>query len=696
MTDSQPEVNLQPLLEPITIRKLAIRNRMVSTAHNGRYGEGGLPTDRYQRYSEEKARGGIGLIVFGGGASVAPESKGSSYQLSIYDERIVPLLKQFSARIHDHGAALMCQLAHMGRKTKWSTADWLPPMGPSFVRERNHRSFPKILEEHDIWRTVEAFARCAEHCREGGLDGIEVAAHAQQLVDQFLSPHSNQRTDQWGGSLENRMRFAREVLKAIRRRCGEDFVIGLRLVGDERLEGGLTAEECGTIARLLSEEGLVDFLNVTSGQLFNHMNRARYSPGMWSAMGPYLSVAHAIKQHVSVPVMHAARIHDVRVAARALADGLVDMVGLTRAYIADPHLGRKIYEGRVAEIRPCVGANYCLDRLYLGGEALCIHNAATSREDEIPHVVVPARKVKRVVVVGGGPAGLEAARICAERKHQVVLFEEDDELGGQIAVAAKASWRGELIGIVAWRRAELARLGVDLRLARRATAEDVVAEDPSVVILATGGLPHKGDFEGIEHTLSTSEALDLAVSEGMRILIYDDHGGAQAASCAEHLARQRASVHFITPDRSFGEEMGPNNWAVFKRNLYQLKATITTDHRLESSVSGRQPAAGAHRQRIFGGGLRGARGLRHRRARHSARRRTLRGTHPPLPKRRPDRLFRPQGEQASTGRGRGGLCGLSGRRRRREPRHSRRHLRFSSPMPYPVTPDRSSFCGSGR
>ena len=352
MTDSQPEINLQPLLEPITIRKLAIRNRMVSTAHNSRYGEGGLPTDRYQRYSEEKARGGIGLVVFGGGASVAPESKGSSYQLSIYDERIVPLLKQFSARIHDHGAALMCQLAHMGRKTKWSTADWLPPMGPSFVRERNHRSFPKILEEHDIWRIVEAFARCAEHCREGGLDGIEVAAHAQQLVDQFLSPHSNQRTDQWGGSLENRMRFAREVLKAIRRRCGEDFVIGLRLVGDERLEGGLTAEECGTIARLLSEEGLVDFLNVTSGQLFNHMNRARYSPGMWSAMGPYLSVAQAIKQHVSVPVMHAARIHDVRVAARALADGLVDMVGLTRAYIADPHLGRNIYEGRVAEIRP--------------------------------------------------------------------------------------------------------------------------------------------------------------------------------------------------------------------------------------------------------------------------------------------------------------------------------------------------------
>lgn len=573
---------LSPLLQPIVLRNLTIRNRMVSTAHNSRYGEGGLPTERYQSYSEEKARGGIGLIVFGGGGSVAPESKGSSYQLSIYDERIIPHLKRFSARVHAQGAAIMCQLAHMGRKTKWSAADWMPPAAPSLTRERNHRSFPKVLEEHEIRRIIEAFAQSAVNCQEGGLDGVEVAAHAQQLVDQFLSPQTNKRVDQWGGSLENRMRFAREVLSAIRRRCGDDFVIGLRLVGDERLEDGLSPEECGEIARLLSEEGLVDFLNVTAGQLYNHMNRARYSPGMWSAMGPYLGVAHAIKQHVRVPVMHAARIHDPAVGAKAIEDGLIDMVGLTRAYIADPHLGRKIYEGRSAEIRPCVGANYCLDRLFLGGEALCIHNAATGREQTIPHKVPPAAKIRRVLVVGAGPAGLEAARVCAERGHQVVVFEKNREAGGQIRVAAGAPWRGELLGIVSWRLAELRRLGVTLRFETEASPADIAASDADIVILATGGLPHKGDFAGADLAISTSEALALTVSEGTRVVVYDDHGGAQAASAAEHLATQGASVHIVTPDRAFGEEMGPNNWAVFKRNLYRRQARITTDHRLDA------------------------------------------------------------------------------------------------------------------
>lgn len=575
-------VDLSPILDPLTLRRLTLRNRMVSTAHNSRYGEGGLPTERYQRYSEEKARGGIGLIVFGGGASVAPESKGSSYQLSIYDERIIPLLQQFSKRVHAHGAALMCQLAHMGRKTKWSTADWLPPAGPSAVRERNHRSFPKVLEEHEIWRIIEAFAQCARHCQEGGLDGVEIAAHAQQLVDQFLSPHSNRRTDKWGGSLENRMRFAREVLSAIRRRCGSDFLIGLRLVGDERLEGGLSADECATIARLLSEEGLVDFLNITSGQLFNHMSRARYSPGMWSPMGPYLGVAAAIKRQVSVPVLHAGRIHDVAVGARALREGLIDLVGLTRAYIADPHLGRKIYEGRSPEIRPCVGANYCLDRLYLGGEALCIHNAATGREQSIPHVVEHANRAKRIVVVGAGPAGLEAARISAERGHTVTLLEREKAAGGQVAIAAQAPWRGELMGIVSWRLAELSRLGVTLQFGTAASPSTIQAERPDIVILATGGTPQLGDFPGVDLAISTSDAVRLSVPEGARVVVYDDHGGAQAASAAEHLARQGAQVHFITPDRAFGEEMGPNNWAIFKRNLYALGVTITADHRLDS------------------------------------------------------------------------------------------------------------------
>lgn len=579
-TSDRMATDFSKLLEPIKIRNVTIRNRMVSTAHNSRYGEKGMPTERYQLYTEEKARGGIGLIVIGGGGSVATDSKSSAYQLSIHDEAIIPYLTEFAKRVHRHGATLMCQLAHMGSKTRWGTAHWLPALSPSGTRERTTRSFPKIIEEEDIWRIIEAFAKSAAHCQEAGLAGIEVSAHAQSLVDEFLSPHSNHREDQWGGSLENRMRFAREVLKAIRKRCGDDFVIGMRLVGDEKLKDGLTIEECTIISKSFATEGLVDFLNVTSGQLSNHMHRALYSPGMFSKMAPFISVANAIKQHVKIPVMHAARIHDVHVAARAVNDGLIDMVGLTRAYIADPHLGKKIYEGHAIDVRPCVGANYCLDRLYLGGEALCIHNAATAREKSIPHILPKASKQKNVMVIGGGPGGLEAARACAERGHHVTLIEQSEKLGGKINIAVHAPWRSELLRIVKWREQQISKLGVKVQLSRYATADVITRENPDVVILATGGHADKGDFEGAELTMTVEQALVRNFDQGSRILVFDDQGAAQAASCAEYLASQGAEVKFVTPDRTFGEEMGPNNFPIFKRNLYKLNVQIVVDHRL--------------------------------------------------------------------------------------------------------------------
>jgi 2,4-dienoyl-CoA reductase-like NADH-dependent reductase (Old Yellow Enzyme family) len=568
------------LLKPFKIKNLTLKNRVISTSHAPSYGRDGKPAERYQLYHEEKAKGGIALTMFGGSTSVALDSPASPWnQLSVADDSIIPYFQEFAERVHRHGAALMCQITHMGRRTRWDTEHWLPTISASPRREPAHRSFPKEMEDWDIRRVVKAYGDGARRCRDGGLDGCELIC-GSHLIEQFWSPRSNVRTDKYGGSLEDRMRFGFEVLAEMRRQTGDDFILGMRFSADELAEGGLTMEDCLTIARRHAEEGLVDFLNVNGGNVASHMELAIALPNMAFPVAPFLYLASAVKAETELPVFHACRITDIATAARAVEEGHLDMVAMTRAHMTDPHIVRKLMEGRVDDIRPCVGAAYCIDRIYVGGDSLCLHNPATGREAKLPHVITKADRRRRVVVVGAGPAGLEAARVSAERGHQVVLFERAERTGGQVNIAAKAGWREALSGITRWLDGQVRRLGVDLRLETEATREAVLAERPELVVVATGGRANKGWFEGSELAVSSWDILTGAVEPAENVLLFDDAADHQGLSCAEVMARRGSLVELVSPDRMLGEEIGSTNFSVHLRELYKHGVILTPDQRL--------------------------------------------------------------------------------------------------------------------
>ncbi|MFN0042312.1 MAG: FAD-dependent oxidoreductase [Alphaproteobacteria bacterium] len=568
------------LLRPLTIKHLTIRNRIMSTGHAPSYGDDGMPGLRYQLYHEEKAKGGIGLTCFGGSTVVSPDCPAVFGQLDASEDRIVPYFRELSERVHRHGAALFCQLTHMGRRARWDVGPFLAPTSPSAVREPEHRTFPKVMEDWDIARVLRDFGAAARRCQDGGLDGIELSYSASHLIAQFWSKGTNARTDEYGGGLANRMRFSLEVLAEVRRQVGADFIVGVRFSGDELKQDGIDQDEALAIAKVLAKSGLVDFMNVMHGQPTDYPSLATLQPNMAYPMAPFLYLASAIKAEIDLPVMHAGRIVDMATAARAVSEGHVDMVAMTRAHLADPHLVRKLAAGLGEDIRQCVGANYCVDRLLLGGEALCVQNPATGREATMPHVVPRGNGGKTIVVVGAGPAGLEAARVSAERGHKVVLFEAASATGGQIKIAAKAPWREQLAGISRWLDMQVRKLGVDLRLSTEANAARVLAEIPDIVVIATGGAPSPGRFEGAEHAVSTWDILEGRAAPAETVLVYDDHGGHQAASVAEFMAKRGSKVELAAPERQMMIEIGATNFPVHLRELYKARVALTPDVRL--------------------------------------------------------------------------------------------------------------------
>jgi len=567
-----------PVMQPFQLKGLRLKNRIMSTAHAPSYVEDGKPKLRYRLYHEEKAKGGMALTMFGGSTTTAPDSPSAFGQINASTDAIVPWFKELADAVHRHDCALMCQITHMGRRTCDDVADWLPTLAPSPVRERQHRSFPKEIEPHEIERVLAGYAAGARRCKEGGLDGVEVIAWGH-LVDQFLSPAINKRTDGYGGSLENRCRFALEVFAAIREAVGPDFVVGIRLTGDEHVPGGRDAEECLAIARLLSQSGLIDFLNVVAGTLGTDASVAYTIPAMGHRYGPFLDLAGRLRKATGLPVFQASRIPDLSTARWALEQGFVDMVGMTRAHIADPHIVAKTLRGEEHRIRPCVGMGYCIDRIYQGKDALCIHNPATGREAAMPHAVPATQGTKRkVVVVGGGVGGMEAARVCALRGHRVVLLEATDRLGGQVNLAAKAPGREEIAGISGWLAAELEILGIEVRLNAYAEAEDVLAEEPDVVIVATGGLPDTSFLEAGEDLVSSVwDVLGGYVEPTGAVLLYDDHGWHQGPSTAIALAAKGAQVELVTPDRMMAFEVGATNFPNYLREVYRRGIKVTPD-----------------------------------------------------------------------------------------------------------------------
>ena len=570
-----------PLLRPYRLKHLALRNRILSTAHEPAYTEDGLPKARYRHYHAEKAKGGIAMTMIGGSAVVAPDSPQAFGNILLYRDEVVRWLGELADDVHAHGAAVMIQITHLGRRTSWSKADWLPVLAPSNVREPAHRAFPKAMEDWDIARVVRAYADAAERVKAAGLDGLEIECYGH-LVDQFWSPATNRRDDDYGGSLDNRMRFGFEVLQAIRERVGPDFLVGVRAVADEDWDRGLSRQEGVSIAERLGASGLVDFVNVIKGHIDTEEGLSHVIPGMGARSAPHLDFAGEVRAATRLPTFHAARIQDVATARHAIASGKLDMVGMTRAHLADPHIARKVAEGREHAIRPCVGMGYCIDSIY-SGQAVCIHNAATGREATIPHVVPRSTGPRRrVVVVGAGPGGLEAARVAGERGHEVLVFEAASQPGGQVRLAAALKRRREIMGIVDWRMAECERHGVAFRFDTYAEADDVLAEAPDLVVVATGGLPDT-DFlaEGAELATSGWDILSGAVRPAASVLLYDDNGAHPGMTMAEFIAGTGAALDVVTPERMLAPDIGSTSAPAYLKALGAAGATVGINLRLD-------------------------------------------------------------------------------------------------------------------
>jgi 2,4-dienoyl-CoA reductase-like NADH-dependent reductase (Old Yellow Enzyme family)/thioredoxin reductase len=570
-----------PLLQPYRLKHLTLKNRVMSTSHEPAYSEDGMPKERYRLYHAEKAKGGMAMTMTAGSALVSRDSPAAFGNLQAWRDEIVGWLRELTEACHEHDCKVMIQLTHLGRRTGWNKADWLPVLSASPVREPAHRAFPKTAEDWDIDRIVADYASAAQRMKDAGLDGIEFEAYGH-LMDGFWSPATNTRTDEYGGSLDNRMRFSWRVVEAVRAAVGPDFIVGVRMVADEDFDKGLSKQDGIEIARRFAASGKVDFLNIIRGSIETDAALTRVIPVTGMRSSPHLDFAGEVRAATKFPVFHAARIQDVATARHAIATGKLDMVGMTRAHIADPHIVRKVIEGREHQIRPCVGATYCLDRIYEGGEALCVHNAATGREAKIPHVIAKAEgPAKRVVIVGAGAAGLEAARVTAERGHKVTVLEASGQAGGQVRLAAQNPRRRELIGIVDWRLAELERLGVDLRYGVWAEKGDVLSLEPDVVIVATGGLPQNPPLDqGGDLVTSSWDIVAGAAKPAETVLVYDDNGGHQGMSAAEIAANSGAKVELVSPERFFAPEMGGLNHVPYMKAFHEKGVRITVNTRL--------------------------------------------------------------------------------------------------------------------
>ncbi len=569
-----------PLLQPYQLRHLTLRNRLMMTAHEPAYPEDGMPKARYRAYHVERAKGGIALTMTAGSAVVSRDSPPAFDNIMLYKDEVVGWMKDLVDACHEHDTAVMIQITHLGRRTRWDRKFWLPIVSSSHRKEAAHRSFPKKIEDWDIRRIVADYADAAERMRAAGLDGIEIEAYGH-LMDQFWSPLTNDLDGPYGGTLDNRLRFAFEVLTAVRQRVGPELIVGVRFSADELLPGGVTRGQGLEIARRLKASGMVDFINVIRGHIDTDAALTDVIPIQGMPSAPHLDFAGEIRAEIGMPTFHAARIQDVATARHAIAAGKLDMVGMTRAHIAEPHIVRKIREGREEDIRPCVGANYCLDRIYQGGSAYCIHNAATGRELFMPHEIPRAPRRRKVVVIGAGPAGLEAARVAAERGHEVLVFEAAAEPGGQIRLTARSRRRREMLGIIDWRMSQCSARGVRFRFETPADAADVLAEAPEVVIVATGGQPHLEVLEsGNDLVVSSWDIISGSVAPRSDVLLFDDAGDHVGLQAAEILAAAGAKVEFMTPERMLAPEVMNMNLVPYMRSLQKLDVTFTVTFRL--------------------------------------------------------------------------------------------------------------------
>ena len=567
------------LFSPLQLGSVIVPNRIHFAAHMTNFGENHRISERHIYYYRERARGGCGLITTEE-LGVHPTDHPYANLVDAFEPDAVDGFKALTRTIHEYDTKIFAQLNHNGMQGDGKISR-LPVWGPSPGKDPIFRETAKEMEVEDIQECVVYFAKSAAHAVEGGFDGIELQLGHSSLIRQFLSPATNFRTDEYGGSLENRMRFCLEVVQAVRQATGPDFTLGVRLNADEmHPRGGLTLEDAKQIAVRLESTGQLDFMDLSLGTFYNLF---LVEGSMHTPLGYTVPLSSGIRSVVRLPVFCTNRINDPHLAEKILADGQADMIGMVRALICDPELPNKAREDRSDDIRHCVADNQgCIARMGLGFSLGCIQNPAVGEEKSLgTGTLKGCDQPKNVVVIGAGPAGLEVARTAALRKHRVIVFEKNQEVGGQNIIAGKAAGRQELTGVTRWLFGQVTKLDVDLRLDTAASAETVLRLHPDAVVVATGSVPKSKPFPGeyeAPRVVTTWQVLNGEVETGPNVLMIDLDGHHQATGTAELLADSGRKVHIITPTLFVGAALGPlQDLYLTRKRLAAKGVTFTPD-----------------------------------------------------------------------------------------------------------------------
>ena len=532
---------LRLLFTPIRVGKMELKNRVVMPAMHFLSSWEGTVLPHHMDYFVERAKGGAALIIIGG--CTIDETSGGVHMLSARDDKFIPGLSALAQAVQAQGARIAAQIFHAGRYSHSILMGGRQSVSSSPVRSRLTRETPRELSIPEIKQVQRNFALAAARIKRAGFDAVEVIASAGYLISQFLSPLVNRRKDEYGGELENRLRFGLEVAREVRQEVGPDFPVIFRVAGNEFMEGGLGNREAQIFSRELEKAG-VDMINVTGG--WHESRIPQITMGL--PRGGFVYLAQGVKQSVSIPVMACNRINDPRLADQILRDGQADLIGFARALIADPELPHKAEAGRYDEINYCIACNQgCFDPLFEGKEQTCLVNARAGAEGK--RTLKPAVRKKRIMVIGGGPAGMEAARVAALRGHQVCLYEKDEKLGGQIPLASVPPGREEFLTFVSYLETQMKKLGVEVRTGTEGTLLHVEREKPDAVIIATGAEPGMPDIEGADrpNVVLAWDVLSGKMDAGREVVIVG--GGAVGLETGLFLARKGTidpvALHFL-------------------------------------------------------------------------------------------------------------------------------------------------------
>jgi 2,4-dienoyl-CoA reductase-like NADH-dependent reductase (Old Yellow Enzyme family) len=568
------------LFSPFRIKSTEFRNRIFSTGHDTYLPEGGLPSPALIAYQAARARGGAGLIIIQV-VGVHETARYTGELLMGTDDLCIPKYRELISAIHALGAKVFVQLFHPGRELLGRPEGVVQPaFAPSFSPSERFRTVPRPLGIDMIAEIIEGYGAVARRMAEAGADGLEIVASHGYLPAQFLNPRVNYREDRYGGSLENRLRFTREAIAAVRKAVPPDLIVGLRFSGDELDADGLTENETIAMARLI--KGELDYLNVIAGTSAASAGAVHIVPPMTvdhAYLAPYAS---KLKQTTGSAVFVAGRINQPHEAERIIAEGSADMCGMTRAMITDPEMPNKAKAGRVDDIRACIGCNQaCIGHFQLGLPISCIQFPETGRElayGEKPK----ALRSRKVMVIGGGPAGLKAAAVAAERGHEVTLHDKDSRLGGQALIAQLLPGRAEFGGLATNLIREAERHGVKLVRNSHVTAEKVRAEKPDAVILATGSVPHKPLFEGSgsSNVVHAADVFTGRAKTGSNVVIYDWLADWVGSGVAEKLAGEGAYVRLAVNGLCPAANIQNYVRDVFIARLHKLGVTVLPMMRL--------------------------------------------------------------------------------------------------------------------